>query len=60
MKSCSICGGLILMEPSGWAGGHNARPVTNGRCCAKCNEGVVIPARIKEVREHERLGESNE
>jgi len=37
---CSICGGLYTDH------GHNAQPVTDGRCCVECNSSVVIPARI--------------
>ncbi len=42
---CSICEGPI--EPHGaWLEGHNAQPVTDGRCCAVCNSTVVIPIRL--------------
>lgn len=43
---CSICGNEIEVEPSGWAGGHNAQPINDGRCCTTCNATVVIPGRI--------------
>lgn len=33
--------------------GHNATPVSAGRCCNACNGRVVIPARLKR-RHHER------
>jgi hypothetical protein len=42
---CSICG-LPFDEY-----GHNARPVNDGRCCNRCQDAVVIPARIKAMRE---------
>ena len=29
-----------------WDMGHNAKPVTNGRCCRTCNANVVIPYRM--------------
>ncbi len=29
--------------------GHNADPVTDGRCCDSCNTTVVIPARLGTV-----------
>jgi len=29
-----------------WAGGNNAEPINDGRCCDECNATVVIPARI--------------
>ena len=31
---------------SGWAGGNNARPINDGRCCDNCDNTVVIPQRI--------------
>lgn len=40
--SCVICGKKSL----GY--GHNAMPASEGRCCDKCNEEVVIPFRMKE------------
>lgn len=43
---CSICSQPIKPEPHGWAGGHNAQPVNNGRCCSNCNAHCVIPMRI--------------
>jgi len=47
---CSICGDKITPELlSGWAGGHNAQPINDGRCCASCNEVHVIPARLRRV-----------
>ena len=27
--------------------GNNAQPVNNGDCCDKCNNEIVIPARMK-------------
>jgi hypothetical protein len=43
---CSICQRPI---PDGtWA--HTAEPVSNGRCCSKCNSRCVIPARIRRMR----------
>lgn len=40
---CSICGKNF--EPIG----HNAEPVNDGRCCTKCNYGVVLPERLKRL-----------
>ena len=40
-KKCVICGKPI----TGY--GNNAQPVKDGNCCDKCNQEVVIPARIK-------------
>jgi hypothetical protein len=50
---CSICGGDIEHHrtPEGkvfWTEGHNAQPVTNGRCCDDCNN-LVIAARISDI-----------
>ena len=43
-KICIICG----KEFEGW--GNNPDPVaTEGRCCDKCNDNVVLPARLKEL-----------
>ena len=41
---CSIC-----QKPfTGF--GNNAYPINNGRCCNWCNDTVVIPARIIQMR----------
>jgi len=42
---CSICNEKF--EPIG----HNAQPINDGRCCTKCNYGVVIPARVQAMNE---------
>jgi len=42
---CSICFKPIPPKHE-WKYGNNAAPVNEGRCCDKCNERVVIPARI--------------
>jgi hypothetical protein len=55
MINCSICGNPIDVQvldakslpPKVWEWGHNAEPVTEGRCCSHCNDTVVIPRRIK-------------
>ena len=48
--TCSICGGPIDIHPvSGWASGHNAEPVNDGRCCTACNANVVIPRRLRDM-----------
>jgi len=51
---CSICKGKIEEHktPEGkvyWTHGHNAEPLSNGRCCDKCNE-LVIYERINRIR----------
>ena len=43
--SCVICG----EEDIGY--GNNAMPVKEGQCCNQCNTSVVIPSRIKQMRE---------
>jgi hypothetical protein len=43
---CSICLSEIEVGPGGWSEGHNAAPITEGRCCGECNDTVVIPARL--------------
>lgn len=51
---CSICMNVIDKQytPDGkmyWDQGHNAHPIGNpgDRCCSDCNNGLVLPARIK-------------
>ena len=48
---CSICHEKMLS--SSFRYGNNAHPVNNGRCCDICNTTVVIPARIKQLRDEE-------
>ena len=48
---CSICDGNVDHHSTKegevyWTLGHNAEPVTDGRCCDNCNDTVVIPARL--------------
>ena len=43
---CDICTGEIDVQANGYEGGHNAFPISNGRCCTKCNDTEVIPMRI--------------
>jgi len=53
---CSICGKEIDAEGD-WKQGHSAAPVTNGRCCSRCNCLLVIPVRI-ELALNKHNGES--
>lgn len=46
---CCICKNEIKKDANGWAGGHNAQPVAEGRCCDACNSTVVIPSRLEEM-----------
>ena len=32
-----------------WTEGHNAQPISDGRCCDRCNEDIVIPHRIADM-----------
>ena len=43
---CSICTSQIDIQANGFEGGHNAFPLSNGRCCTRCNDTEVIPMRI--------------
>ncbi len=36
--------------------GHNAEPVSSGRCCNDCNYNYVIPERFKDIT-RERIGD---
>lgn len=54
---CSICKTEISTESSGWSEGHNASPVTDGRCCSPCNQKIVIPARLYKLMPFSTHGE---
>ena len=43
---CSICTSEIDVQANGYEGGHNAFPISSGRCCTKCNDTEVIPMRM--------------
>lgn len=52
---CSICNYEIekkyMINMDGeevmyWDNGHNAQPITDGRCCDICNDVVVLPIRM--------------
>jgi hypothetical protein len=47
---CSLCGSPIPTGPGGWRHGHNAQPLSGGRCCEQCNSDVVVPARIAQLK----------
>ena len=46
---CIICELPIDADPDGWDGGHNAEPIATGQCCGKCNDTVVISARLESL-----------
>jgi len=53
---CSICHRPITPHPiSGWAGGCNAQPINDGRCCQECDDTIVVPARITLMRRRESV-----
>jgi len=54
---CDICEKEI--PPVGlWLAGNDADPVVDdGRCCNDCNVSVVIPTRLKLLREKRRGGQ---
>ena len=43
---CSICFEEIPVN-KGWEHGNNAEPVNMGRCCNRCDNEIVIPARLR-------------
>ena len=48
---CSLCDGNYIL------GGNNPQPVIDdfdARCCDLCDDGVVMPARIKHINEYGR------
>tara|TARA_R100001163_G_C5052578_1_gene189223 strand:- start:491 stop:694 length:204 start_codon:yes stop_codon:yes gene_type:complete len=52
---CIICRGDIEPHVNAegviyWTEGHNAEPIGKGRCCNRCNEDIVIPARMTELQ----------
>ena len=55
---CTICRQEIEAQKNPrtgkvfWTKGHNAQPVSEGRCCSTCNSTVVIPARMKQIGGH--------
>ena len=54
LKDCDICGEPIYPEINGWSEGHNAEPITDGRCCSSCNQSKVIPVRILFVQSRQK------
>lgn len=52
--TCSICAKPIDIQYGGWAGGHSADPINNGRCCSDCNIMVVLPARLARISQYQQ------
>lgn len=50
LLKCCICNKEIVPDENDWDRGNNALPVKDGRCCDECNWSVVIPARLKKVK----------
>ena len=47
-RVCPLCG-----EPSeDW---HNGAPVIDAKVCTKCNKEIVIPARLRESLERDKI-----
>jgi len=46
---CSIC------QKEFTEFGSTAEPINNGRCCNRCNDEVVIPARIRRMRRERQI-----
>ena len=45
---CSICDTALYPVPKNtWIAGHNARPISEDKCCTRCLYRVVIPMRQK-------------
>jgi hypothetical protein len=57
---CSICEKEIPVKPYGWSEGHNAWPITEGRCCDQCNRERVIPARLRMTEGYRGKSEDKE
>jgi len=54
---CCICKKKIKPGLLGYDKGHNAEPVKRGRCCDSCNAIVVIPVRLRRLRDE--IGPNN-
>ena len=45
-NKCVICNETITTDEHGWEGGCNAMPVADGTCCKRCDDTIVLPARL--------------
>ena len=50
---CVLCDTIISIEnsPRNNRNGHNAYPVSKGRCCGNCNDEKVLPFRKNLLKE---------
>jgi hypothetical protein len=48
---CSLCGGEVEEWPGGGGYGNNPEPLApiEARCCDRCNQEKVIPARLEQM-----------
>lgn len=53
VTECSICLAPVHEHSHNgevyWSGGHNAQPITDGRCCDSCNTYIVLVQRFCNV-----------
>lgn len=60
LKDCTLCDNKIdaQIDPKTgkayWLKGHNAQPLSEGRCCTTCNTTKVIPARMSRIKSYQR------
>lgn len=52
--TCVIC----MVQFDGY--GHTTEPIRRGRCCNRCNDQVIIPARIRAMRKEREVQHGNE
>ena len=53
---CCLCDNQIEVARDGMYDDHNAQPLSDGRCCSKCNLNLVLPARMQPPSMLEREG----
>ena len=45
---CVLCNEKIVADEHGWDGGCNEEPVAKGQCCQRCDNTIVLHARLAE------------
>ena len=55
--TCCLCNCEIKEDITGYAFGHNAQPLVDGRCCEGCNSAKVLPIRIIQMIDPEKANE---